>query len=157
MDLCDPDEPELNFDALLRENWGEWPHEPEVVSEYTVPRECLTYRPHKEVFLALVPTSEGWQTPLLLGFGDFNACPPSHVHAALARMWLREYGAEIVSMRHDTLEFRVARPPSTREEALALAELQFEYCDDIVLQGIGYIQSLAASLLASKIWYFWWD
>jgi hypothetical protein len=58
---------------------------------------------------------------------------------------------------HDVLEFRVARPPTSRDAALALAESQYYYCPDIVEQGMESIEALALSLLKSKIWYFWWD
>ncbi|MEN3327087.1 MAG: hypothetical protein V7638_1894 [Acidobacteriota bacterium] len=51
----------------------------------------------------------------------------------------------------------VARPASTRDEALALAKQQFIYCSDIVHQGVGSVEALAATLFGATVWYFWWD
>jgi hypothetical protein len=52
---------------------------------------------------------------------------------------------------------RVANPPTTKEDALKLAEEQFVYCEDIVTQGTETIENLAAGLINAKKWYFWWD
>jgi hypothetical protein len=48
-------------------------------------------------------------------------------------------------------------PPTTRPEALRLAKLQYHYCSDIVTQGVGTIDALAARLLNGYSWSFWWD
>jgi hypothetical protein len=56
-----------------------------------------------------------------------------------------------------TLELRVPRPPATREAAVALAIQQYAYCYDIVDQGAGSIDALAASLMNGSVWFFWWD
>jgi hypothetical protein len=63
----------------------------------------------------------------------------------------------LVSLTNDVHEFQVTRPPRTRNAALKLAELQFDYCPDIVEQGVGSIEALAFTLLDSRMWYFWWD
>ena len=52
---------------------------------------------------------------------------------------------------------QVARPPQTKEEALELARQQYLFCNDIVDQGVGDVESLAKTLLYSPVWYFWWD
>ena len=38
-----------------------------------------------------------------------------------------------------------------------LAWEQYLYCQDIVVQGCETIANLAATLLNSPFWYFWWD
>ena len=55
------------------------------------------------------------------------------------------------------MELEPARKPSTREEALILAQEQYWFCYDIVEQGVGTIENLAAGLMESSVWYFWWD
>jgi Domain of unknown function (DUF4253) len=55
------------------------------------------------------------------------------------------------------MECTVARPPKTREEAMALAREQFFYCTDIVYQGTESLSLLGATVLNAKAWYFWWD
>jgi Domain of unknown function (DUF4253) len=79
------------------------------------------------------------------------------IHVAMLRKWNVEYGAELVGMTGDVLNLRVARKPQTKEEATTLAIEMFYYCEDIVTQGTGSINALAASLMESDYWYFWWD
>lgn len=62
-----------------------------------------------------------------------------------------------VSMTHDVAELLVERPPKDRQVALALAEEQFIYCSDIVLQGTESIEALAVGLVGGSAWFFWWD
>ncbi|MGV3662210.1 MAG: DUF4253 domain-containing protein [Prosthecobacter sp.] len=116
-------------------------------------------RPHPEVFLASVPVPAGDSTllPILLRTGDWNACPPAHVHTALARHWRDAYGAEIATVTADIIEYTVARPPQSDAQAAELALEQFLYCGDIVTQGVGSIATLARALRHSTRWYFWWD
>ena len=51
----------------------------------------------------------------------------------------------------------VERPVTDREAALALAREAYRYCPDSVEQGAGTLQALAASLVGSEVWLFWWD
>ncbi len=60
-------------------------------------------------------------------------------------------------MSADVIEMRVARPPTTREDAMALANEQYAYCEDIVHQGVESLSNLAATLLNGTVWFFWWD
>ena len=78
-------------------------------------------------------------------------------HVAAFRSWQDRYGAVPVVIRRDIIEFKVARRPATREEALALAAEMYAYCPDIVDQGVGTVPALAATLMVSDWWYFWWD
>ncbi len=57
----------------------------------------------------------------------------------------------------NVIEYEIASPVGSREEALTLAEQQYRYCRDIVRQGTGTIDTLAAMLLGSRYWLFWWD
>lgn len=109
------------------------------------------------LWLCLVPTTIPWTVPAYLPFGGWNECPHDEVHVAFLRRWYEQYGAELVVMTRDILEFTVARPPQTREQALTLAWEQYGYCADIVDQGTETISNLAASLLNSTVWFFWWD
>lgn len=67
------------------------------------------------------------------------------------------YGAELVSLSSDVLELQVARPPSTRAQALSLAQEHYAYCRDIVEQGCGSLAALSRVLTGGHSWYFWWD
>ena len=73
------------------------------------------------------------------------------------RSWFERYGAELVGIDGDTLNLRVQRRPTGRDEALALAREQYHYCPDLVDQGVGTISALASELMASDWWFLWWD
>jgi hypothetical protein len=136
---------------------GPWPTGNRAVSEFSIPYDVLTKEPHRRVHIALVPTLNGWEAPAFLMLGSWNACPHPHHHVAIMKDWHKRYGAEVVGITHDIVEMFVARPPRNREQALALAREQYLYCDDIVRQGVGTLEVLAATLRGGKSWYFWWD
>ena len=116
-----------------------------------------TGRIHEEVYLVNIPAKASWEIPAYLYWGGWNANPPPHIHIAALRDWHAKYGATLVGITDDVLNLSVETPPTSREEALALAKDQYIYCEDIVLQGVGDIAPLAASLMESSHWYFWWD
>lgn len=76
---------------------------------------------------------------------------------AMLRYWNARYGVELVGLSGDTLNLRIARPPTTREGAMTLAEEQYYYCTDIVDQGVETLSGLAATLVGARWWFFWWD
>jgi hypothetical protein len=90
-------------------------------------------------------------------YGNWNDCPSPAYHVAALRSWRDRYGAELVGFNADTLNLRVSRKPPTREEALALAREHYFYCNDIVDQGVRTYRKLAAGLMESDWWFFWWD
>jgi hypothetical protein len=55
------------------------------------------------------------------------------------------------------MNIRVKSRPPTRKAALELAREQYVYCSDIVEQGAQTLSALAAMLMGSGWWYFWWD
>jgi len=134
---------------------GEWPDQADALKSFTIPME--RGRPKPAVTIGLFPVKDGWQVPAYFNFGGWNECPAPDGHVLMMKYWQEKYGAELVGMNGDVIEMYVTRPPSTREEALALAEEQYLYCEDIVLQGTETIQNLAAGLLGNHLWYFWWD
>jgi len=136
---------------------GAWPTDVAPSTAISVPYHWQTREPYPQIVIGLVPTTTSWQLPAYLRFGDYNACPNPAEHASVLKRWEEQYGAEVVSMTHDTIELRVAHPPTTRERAIALAYEQFAYCPDVVDQGVGSVEVLAATLLNGGIWFFWWD
>lgn len=131
---------------------------PAVASEPLVPaRDILTGVHKSEVFIGLLPVAEPWQVPMVLKFGDWNNCPGPEVHLAFFKRWSECYGAVVTAVSSDIVEFQVDRPPTSLEEARALAWEQFVYCDDIVHQGVETLGNLASLLVNSRDWYFWWD
>jgi hypothetical protein len=114
-------------------------------------------KPLPEVILAKIPTRPEWLAPIYLRFGAWNACPEPVDHAILHKYWAGKYGASLRCITHDVVECFVGRPPQTMDDALELAREQYIYCSDIVDQGCESVKALAASLLRSNYWYFWWD
>ncbi len=130
---------------------GEWPDNPQ-----PKPGFFLSEQPEVR-HLALVPTSQSWQVPAYLKFGNWSYCPAPEEHASVFKRWGEQFGAEIVWVEFDTLEVMVWQPPQDKETAIRLAEEQFSYCPLVVYQGPGTIEALAGELLNSKVWSFWWE
>ncbi|MEO0682985.1 MAG: DUF4253 domain-containing protein [Pseudomonadota bacterium] len=109
------------------------------------------------VHIVVLPSMDPTEAPAHLGLGDWNGNPPAQHHVAAFRSWRERYGAVPVVIQSDTIEMRVSRRPETREEAMALATEMYRYNEDIILQGDGCVPCLAATLMVSDWWYFWWD
>jgi Domain of unknown function (DUF4253) len=79
--------------------------------------DILTRRPRPEVFFGLIPVASSWLVPAYLKIGNWNDCPEASVHVAFFRSWFERYGAEVVTVANDVIEFQVARPPRTVAQA----------------------------------------
>jgi hypothetical protein len=115
-------------------------------------------RPAGAGTIALFPVGGSHEIPAVLGWGDWNACPPPAHHVAVLRYWRERYGADVRAMSHDTIELGVSNPPTSFEAAIPLARQQYAYASDIIDQGEhATVGSLAGALVASDHWHFWWD
>jgi hypothetical protein len=142
----------------------EWSDEDERITEegaaevrFHAGRDVLSGEPLPEVAIALLPTRDGADAPAWLGLGGWNECPSAAEHVALLRRWRERWGAEVVAASGDTIELAVSEPPRDVGAARALAEEQYAYAPDIVDQGTGSIERLAASLVGGRVWFFWWE
>lgn len=149
------EEEEFDFDAT--EVLGNWPGHRVPSGSISLHRDSLTGEAKPSVLIGLATIDEPWHLPAIMRLGNWNDCPDAVVHCALWRNWQQNYGAEIVGVSSDTIECIVSRPPQDREAAIELAWQQFWYCEDIVHQGCQTISNLAATLVDSKYWNFWWD
>jgi len=140
-----------------RELLGKWPNEVTDQGSIGIHKDVLTGKIKPEVYLGLARIERPWYLPAILKFGGWNDCPEPEVHCAFHRHWNEKYGAEITGMSGDIVECSVKKPPIDREAAIALAWEQYWYCSDIVEQGCGSVSNLAATLLHSPYWFFWWD
>ena len=138
---------------------GEWPGPEEVAPNRgnSLTHDVRTGAPLERVHILLVPTTRGHEVPAWLRWGGWNECARPEYHVAALRCWHADFGAELVSLGGDVLELRVAQRPADREEALRLAREHYIYCNDIVDQGTENLSMLAAVLMASDWWFFWWD
>jgi hypothetical protein len=108
-------------------------------------------------YIGFFPTLDNWEIPAYLPFGCWNECPCPEIQVCIHQYWHQQYQSRIVALTHDTVICHVKNPPTTREDALALAQQQMLYCSDIVFQGTETIERLAATLLNNTYWDFWWD
>lgn len=116
-----------------------------------------TRKPLEQVMIALLPIKASYEAPAYLNFGGWNSCPSADALTAFFRRWQKAYGAEVVAFSDDTIECIVSRLPDSEEGAYRLALEQYHFCSDIVLQGTDSVDALAATLMYSKTWFFWWD
>ncbi|MDX6584611.1 MAG: hypothetical protein QOI10_3795 [Solirubrobacterales bacterium] len=149
-------EPLDEEEALEWDVVGEWPETSTPNTEFVLPFDILTKQPRPTV-VAVIAVADHSEVPAALGWGAWNECPAPEEHVAVLRRWSGLYEAQLVGISGDVVEMRVGRPPSNRDAAMALAQEQYAYCPDIVLQGTESISTLGATLLGATTWYFWWD
>ncbi len=133
---------------------GPWPEQATTYRHLTIPHEILVDEPKRSVIIGLLPTRDPTETAAYLGFGGWNDCPFPPVHVLLARRWHERYGAVQTTCTYETVEFQVAKPISSREEAMSLAMQQFYWCTDSTPETL---EHAAAELIGSTVWVFWWD
>jgi hypothetical protein len=136
---------------------GDWPGEVAEKGSIGLHKDVLTGEIKPEVYLGLAQIEKSWHLPAILKYGAWNECPQPEVHCAFHREWQERYGAEITGMSGDVVECTVMKPPTDRKTSIILAWEQYWYCADIVEQGCGSVSNLAATLLNSPYWFFWWD
>jgi hypothetical protein len=144
-------------EEFIHEFVGEWPGEIAEKIAISLHTNILDGKIRPEVYLGLAEISEPWQLPAIAKYGGWNECPEAEIHCAILRKWQSQYGAQVVGMSSDVIECSVEKPPANRQAALELAYEQYYYCADVVEQGCNSINNLAAILLNSRYWYFWWD
>lgn len=140
---------------------GDWPANLPPGSDegpgLTVAMDYRANKPLDTVHILILPTHDSAEVPAYLRWGNWNACPSPELHVAMLRDWKRRFGTELIGIDREVMNLRTGRMPATRPEALALAREQYDYCPDIVDQGIGTIEALAAALMRETWWFFWWD
>jgi hypothetical protein len=145
--------------ATVRESGpelGDWPSEPMGAPQLSVAT-ALSGSPLSKVQLVILPTDDWTTIPAYLNWGNWNGCPAPEYHVAALRSWRERFGAELIGLSHDVMNIRVNTRPEMRDAALDLAREQYAYCSDIVDQGVQTLSALAAVLMQSDWWYFWWD
>jgi len=135
----------INALGILNQTWPESPHRPTSLR-------CTASI--DTVLIVLIPTVRPWEAAAYFGFGGWNACPAPWVHVAYAREWSARFGARLLSLTRDTLEFEVARPITSRADAVAMAAVHAHYCYSPVVSSTA---QHAAHLLGAPLWRFWWD
>ena len=70
------------------------------------------------------------------------------------RQWETEYDLKLVGAGLDWMEADIGNPPS---DWTAFAQEVFEFCPDVVDQGVGSVAALATEMERSSDLYLWWD
>lgn len=141
----------------FKELEGSWPGANGTKHAFALANDIVTQQPLDTLAAVEIECEHSWQIPAHLGFGGWNHCPAPAEHCALWQHWQQKYDARIVGVSGDVIEAHVENPPTTREEAIAVAWQHYLYCPDLVEQGEETITNLAAALLDQKVWFFWWD
>jgi hypothetical protein len=93
----------------------------------------------------------------VIGWGGMaNWGDPLLPLTAVLRSWEDRFGARLIDVGFADLRLFVERPPRTREAALRLAAEQVHLADDCI-DGCRNVRRIAARLLNSPVWTFWWD
>jgi hypothetical protein len=61
----------------------------------------------------------------------------------------------LFAMTHDAAHLLVERPPRDLDSALPIAAEHWVFCDEPA--GRQPVQTTAAEIVDSPVWYFWWD
>ena len=152
----------------LLDDRGDWPEKFQPIDEFYLPK--FWGRESGKVALLLPSCREPWMIPAHLRASGANEQPNGVNQCAMLRRWKRIWGAEPVCCHGSFYELYVNRPPTDRNAALNLAYEHVWLCYDRINQSspgphelppghktTGVLERLAAALLNSSVWYFWWD
>ncbi|MFE6287984.1 DUF4253 domain-containing protein [Streptomyces sp. NPDC057877] len=114
----------------------------------------------KDPRLALVPARRSADILAAVGWtGPLNHEPDTGLLCAVLRSWEDRFGIRVVGVSFDVLVVSVAAPPTTRDEAEAVAAEHYAFCPDNITQG--HHETLreyaAEQVLGERTWTFWWD
>jgi hypothetical protein len=149
--------PELDSaDQMSEELIGEWPEHIDVGDiGLTAAYEVMSGQAWPRTHIAIIPTQDSTEIPAYLRAGGWNDMPESASLVSALRSWRDRFDAELVGFANDTMNIRVERPPTSRDAALALAREHYLFCNDVLNEVT--LKELAALLIDSDWWYFWWD
>jgi hypothetical protein len=92
----------------------------------------------------------GWS-----GAANYDADPNDQ--SLLLRSWEDRFDAYLVGLGFDTVTLAIARPPTDRATATAIAAEHVAFCPDNIWQGVGTVRGYARELVGVSTWPFWWD
>jgi hypothetical protein len=116
----------------------------------------------KDFRAALVPARRSADIPAAIGWtGPVNYEPDVAALCCVLRSWEDRFGIRVVALAFDQLVLSVAAPPTTLDEAEAVAAEHFAFCPDNITQGKRDYDDLRTyaehEILDKDHWRFWWD
>jgi hypothetical protein len=134
------------------------PAEGTSLSQDVIQNALASLRPAR---LGLVPASRPADVLPLIGWSGFAPGTDGTLSlAAVLRSWEDRFGARLLDVGFAEIRLLVERPPRTGEAAQRLAAEQFVFCDECTLAGqvgLSDVSSIAARLVNTPLWGFWWD
>ncbi len=150
----------LSFEGWVAEREAEDPLEDDFMGEWEDLNPSEKYMLEPDILrkgdnqILLLPVENFWEVPAYLRFGNWNDCPKPDVHVSAFKYWSQRFGAQLIGIRFDTIEFVLEKPVKDKEEAIEIAKQQYYYCSDTAPSGL--LQA-ASCLPGVKGWMFWWD
>ena len=117
----------------------------------------LNRKSNDKIYSIKMKLERPWLWPRAFYYGGVNDCPRPEIHEAFSKVLFDRYGAVLVGLTRDAIEFELKHLPSAKKEAEEIASKIYYYCPDVIGQGFESIRELAAELSLSKRWRFWWD
>ena len=77
--------------------------------------------------------------------------------AAVVRSLEDRFGARLLRIGFAEISLLVDRPPRDIEHAQRIAAEHFVFCNECAGKGLSDVSSIAANLMETPIWTFWWD
>ena len=103
--------------------------------------------------LALIPASHSYETLAWLPIGGFNWCPTPEYQVAFAKYFFETYGADVMSVRPDQVEFYLNNSLLNQREVIEAAR-ELTIMDNDKYQDM----EINPGMVYGKQWlYMWWD
>jgi len=107
--------------------------------------------------IGLTPAARPADVLPLIGWEGAVNSTTSLPIAAVLRSWEDRFGARLLDIGFAEIRLLVSRPPRTIGAAQRIAAEHVVFCDECGGQGLTEVSTIAASLLESPVWTFWWD
>lgn len=95
-----------------------------------------------------------------MGWGASDKFPGGVPMAAVARSWEDRFCARLLTVSTSEFSILVQRPPRTQDMAERIAAELCVFCDEFTCAGqtgLNKVSDIAAQIVKSPIWGFWWD
>jgi len=107
--------------------------------------------------VGLVPAGRPADALPMLGWNVVLDTDTAVPKAAVLRSWEDRFGARLLRVGLAEFSVLAQRPPRTPESAQQLAAEHWAFCQEFGGTGLHDIRGIAASLMSSPLWTFWWD
>jgi hypothetical protein len=106
--------------------------------------------------IGLVPAARTADVLPLIGWTPSDQSDALPV-AAVVRSWEDRFGARLLRVGFAETSLLASRPPRSISHAQRIAAEHFVFCDECAGRGLHHVPRIAASLMESPVWTFWWD